>query len=604
MACSANIEERPLLPPRETYTARLKHFAQARESFNATFRQLGNVRLLLAVIGVAIAIIAWGPGWISAWWLVAIVVAFIAIAIIHDQVDQRLAAANRGASYYQRALARLDNKWAGTGNPGERFKSADHLYSSDLDLFGRASLFERLCTARTAVGERILAGWLTAPSSRAAALERQQAVAALRPQTQLREELALLGEDVRAAADDAAPRKWGALPPVKFFPGAHIVAFLLALSALATFGLWLGQMLSIRPFLYVLLVEIIFGFIVRDPVRAVRAGVSTPARDLELLGLLIARLEQESSPALDHLKDALKTEGHPASQELARLERLVRQLDAVRNPFFGLIAAPFVWTPQFAMAIERWRVRCGPHIGQWVEAIGEFEALCSLATFAYEREDAIFPELAEERVPLFESTGLLHPLIATSEAVANDVHLSPENRLWIISGSNMSGKSTLLRAVGVNTVLAWAGAPVTAKHMRVSRVHLGASISTTDSLADHRSRFYAEISRLRDVVNVARSGEPLLFLFDEVLSGTNSHDRRIGAQAVLQKLVELGAIGLVTTHDLALAQIAPAMNGLVRNVHFEDYLEGGEVHFDYRLRDGVVTRSNALDLMRAVGLEV
>ena len=140
--------------------------------------------------------------------------------------------------------------------------------------------------------------------------------------------------------------------------------------------------------------------------------------------------------------------------------------------------------------------------------------------------------------------------------------------------------------------------------MRLSRLHLGASLRTVDSLADHRSRFYAEISRLRDVMNLARAGKPLLFLFDEVLSGTNSHDRRIGAQALLTRLVELGAIGMVTTHDLALAEIAPALNGMVRNVHFEDYLEGGEVRFDYHLRPGVVTRSNALDLMRAVGLEV
>jgi hypothetical protein len=577
---------------------------KARESFNATFRALGNIRLLLAVIAVAIASIAFGPGWISAWWLAGVAATFVGIAIFHDQVDQRLAAANRGAAYYERALARLDNKWAGTGNTGERFRSGEHLYSSDLDLFGRASLFQRLSTVRTSIGERILAGWLLAPSTRAAALERQRAVEALCPRVELREDLALLGEDVRAAADDAAPRKWGALPSVKFFPGAHVVAFLLALAALATFLLFLGQILTIRPFLLVVLLEILFGFIVRGPVQAVMASVSTPAKDLELLGLLIARLEQEDSPALAPLKDRLQTEGRPGSQELDRLKRLVGQLDAVRNPFFRLIVSPFVWVPQFAMAVERWRVRCGPHIGEWVEAIGEFEALCSLACFAYERPDAVFPELAEDAGPAFEANALVHPLIAANEAVANDVTLGDENRLWIVSGSNMSGKSTLLRAVGVNTVLAWAGAPVTGKRFRVSRMHLGASISTTDSLADHRSRFYAEISRLRDVMNLARSGKPVLFLFDEVLSGTNSHDRRIGAQAVLQKLVELGAVGLVTTHDLALAQIAPALNGLVRNVHFEDHLEGGEVLFDYHLRDGVVTRSNALDLMRAVGLDV
>jgi DNA mismatch repair ATPase MutS len=176
--------------------------------------------------------------------------------------------------------------------------------------------------------------------------------------------------------------------------------------------------------------------------------------------------------------------------------------------------------------------------------------------------------------------------------------------LWIVSGSNMSGKSTLLRAVGLSTALAWAGAPVMAAGMRVSRLHIGASMRANDSLADHRSRFYAEISRLREVVDLAREGLPTLFLLDELLSGTNSHDRRIGAGAIVRGLVERGAIGMITTHDLALADIVPTFSGRAVNVHFEDHLEGGEIRFDYRLRQGVVTRSNALELMRAVGLDV
>jgi hypothetical protein len=451
-----------------------------------------------------------------------------------------------------------------------------------------------------------LADWLLAPSVRADVLERQQAVSELQPRVDLREDLALMGEEVRAAADDKAPAVWGALPPVKFFPGARIIALALAVSAVLTLVLFLGQQISARAFLVVVLLEILFGLIAREPVRRVMASASTPAHDLQLMSLLLARLEREAfqTPALTKLLERLKTSGQSASLRIKRLEFLTSQLEAVRNPFLRLIVAPLVWVPQFAIATETWRQECGPHIGDWVAAIGEFEALCSLACFAYENPEAVFPELPEETAPNFEALALKHPLISAKEAVANDVTLNSESRLWVVSGSNMSGKSTLLRAVGVSTVLAWAGAPVTAASLRVSRVRLGASLRTVDSLADHRSRFYAEISRLRDVMNLARAGEPVLFLFDEVLSGTNSHDRRIGAQALLSRLVELGAIGLVTTHDLALAEIAPALNGMVRNVHFEDYLEGGEVRFDYHLRQGVVTRSNALDLMRAVGLEV
>jgi hypothetical protein len=594
------------LDPRQTYRARLEHFDGLQQDATRTFRTLGNVRLWLGLLAAGLATIAFGPGWVSAWWLAVVAGVFIVIAVIHEQVDQRLAAANRGAAYYERALRRLDNQWAGEGNQGERFRSAAHLFADDLDLFGRASVFERISTARTSAGERILADWLLQPGEPEEVAARQQAVVELRSRNDLREELALMGDDVRAAADDKAPALWGTLPPVRFFAGARILAFLLACSAFVTFALFLPGIVSVRPFLVVLLALNIFGLILREPVRRVMASVSTPSRDLELLGFLVQRMESETftSASLLRLKKKLETEGRPASVQIHSLKRLVAQLDAVRNSFFRLVVAPLVWVPQFAMAVEAWRQRCGPHIGEWIAALGEFEALCSLACFAYERPEAIFPELLSGREPRFEATALLHPLIDPREAVANDVSLSPENRLWIISGSNMSGKSTLLRAVGVNAVLAWAGAPVTAARMTVSQVHLGASLRTVDSLADHRSRFYAEISRLRDVMNLARAGKPVLFLFDEVLSGTNSHDRRIGAQALLTRLVELGAIGMVTTHDLALAEIAPALNGMVRNVHFEDYLEGGEVRFDYHLRPGVVTRSNALDLMRAVGLEV
>jgi DNA mismatch repair ATPase MutS len=271
--------------------------------------------------------------------------------------------------------------------------------------------------------------------------------------------------------------------------------------------------------------------------------------------------------------------------------------------FFRPVAAMLIWTAQFAMAVEAWRTANGPYIGTWIAAVGEFEALCSLSTYAFERPDATFPQL-ELTGPLFDADALRHPLIPAAVAVANDVQIGKGTCLWIVSGSNMSGKSTLMRAVGLNAVLAWAGAPVACARLSISALRIGASMSTHDSLADNRSRFYAEISRLRDVVELARSGHPTLFLLDELLSGTNSHDRRIGAEAVVRGLVERGAIGLVSTHDLALAEMVSTLNGKAANVHFEDHIEGGEIRFDYRLRQGVVTRSNALELMRAVGLDV
>ena len=592
--------------PQQEYRGRLDRWRLEKEGCAARHHRLGNLRLATGIAAVVIASIGFGPGWISAWWLLAPLAAFLALAVALDRTSRTIETATRGEACYERAVARLEGRWIGLGDQGERFRDPRHIYADDLDLFGRGSLFELLSTARTGAGHRTLANWLLAPASRADALGRQAAVAELRPRIDLREDIALMGEDIRAAVDDQALREWGTRPRLHFFPGARVIAFLLGAAAAVTFFLFMGEVVTLLPFLLVVLAQLIFGYFTRDSVHAVRESVDTPARDLELLGLLLARLERESfhSPALAQLRASLEAAGQPASRQIQRVARLVHHFDSARNLFLAAIATPLLWVPQFAMAIEAWRAQCGPRIGIWVQAVADFEALSSLAGFAYERPDSIFPELLDDSRPSLEAASLAHPLIAASHAVGNDVALGGETRLWIVSGSNMSGKSTLLRAVGLGVAMAWAGAPVTAARMRVSRLHAGASMRANDSLADNRSRFYAEITRLREIADLAKSGQPALFLLDELLSGTNSHDRRIGAEALVRGLVERGAIGLLTTHDLALAEIAAGFGGAALNVHFEDHLEGGEIRFDYRLRQGVVTRSNALELMRAVGLEV
>ncbi|MGH9661878.1 MAG: MutS-related protein, partial [Bryobacteraceae bacterium] len=232
---------------------------------------------------------------------------------------------------------------------------------------------------------------------------------------------------------------------------------------------------------------------------------------------------------------------------------------------------------------------------RWLDAAGEIEALGSLAGYAYERPADPFPEIVEGGAPVFEAEALGHPLLSGERCVRNDVRLG----FLLVSGSNMSGKSTLLRSVGVATVMAMAGAPVRAGRLRLSPVAVGASIRTVDSLQGGASRFYAEITRLRHIVDLASGPRPVLFLLDELLHGTNSHDRLIGAEGIVRGLLARGGIGLVTTHDLALTHIAEGAN-----VHFQDSIENGRMVFDYKLRPGVVTKSNALELMRSVGLDV
>jgi DNA mismatch repair ATPase MutS len=262
-----------------------------------------------------------------------------------------------------------------------------------------------------------------------------------------------------------------------------------------------------------------------------------------------------------------------------------------------------LWTPHLAFRVEDWRRTSGPAVRRWLTAAGEIEALCSLASHAFEHPCDTFPEFAEDG-PYLEAHAIAHPLLAEAKAVRNDVTVGGELKLLVVSGSNMSGKSTLLRTLGVNAVLAQAGAPVRAAKLRLSPLEVGASIRVSDSLQGGVSRFYAEILRLRQILDLTNGGRPVLFLIDEFLHGTNSHDRRIGAEALVRGLVTRGAAGLITTHDLALADIVDGLGGRAANVHFEDRVENGEIHFDYIMRPGVVRKSNAIELMRSVGLEI
>ncbi len=334
--------------------------------------------------------------------------------------------------------------------------------------------------------------------------------------------------------------------------------------------------------------------------------IETPSLDIRLLTALFKRVEREpfTSPRLVAVHARLVRDGVMPSTRMRRLQSFVSALDSMHNPLFAPFGALLLVRSQMAVAIDRWHAANGAALASWIEAVGELEALSALATFAYERPDNPFPAIVDEG-PVVEATALAHPLIVGHVAVANDVRLGGDApHVLLVSGSNMSGKSTLLRAVGCNVVLALAGAPVRAASMTLSPMVIGATLRVEDSLQAGISRFYAEILRIRVIVEAASGPLPLLFLLDEILHGTNSHDRRIGAEAIVRSLVDARAIGLVTTHDLALTALTSTLGSRAANVHFEDRIEEGRMVFDYRMRPGVVEHSNALALMRAVGLDV
>jgi hypothetical protein len=591
--------------PGAEYAKRLAARRLTAHALSRRERWLSQGRLFVFLGTAAGTWFVWVRGSAPLLVLLPPVLLFVLLVVLHDRVIRARRRAERAAALYERGLARLESRWIGGGEPGERFLSGDHLYAADLDVFGRGSLFELLCTARTRAGEDTLAAWLCAPAPPEEVRARQAAVAELAARLDLREELALLGEEVRAGLAPEVLAHWAVEPLPSSHRGLRTASTGLATAALASLGLWLAGAWNALPFLGVLVIEGAVGALARTRTVAIARGVEKPCRDLALLGELLARLESErfESPKLVSLRKTLDTEGVPPSRRVARLRLLVELLDARRNQLFAPLAALVLWATQLTRAIEAWRTACGAAVPQWLATVGEIEALCAFAGFAYEHPEHPYPEIVEGGA-LFEAEGLGHPLLPAKRCVRNDLRLGGELSVLVVSGSNMSGKSTLLRSVGTNALLAQAGAPVCAQRLRLSPLTLGASIRIQDSLETGSSRFYAEITRIGHLVERASGGLPLLFLLDEILAGTNSHDRRIGAEAVVRGLVERGAIGLVTTHDLALARIAEALAPRAANVHFEDQLQDGRMCFDFRLRPGVVQKSNALALMRAVGLEV
>lgn len=589
--------------PREVYSTRVEERNREAAVQFEKFRRVGVVRLLFVALLLVLLVTALLK-LTTFWWLLIPALGFIALSPVQQRIAERRRRCERAATFYQSGIARIDDDWAGKGASGSRFVNPDHPYAEDLDIFGHGSLFELLSIARTRVGEETLARWLLAPAKLETVRERQAAVAELRSSLDLREDLALLGEGIHSGAEAKVLVDWANGPAWSIPPFTKWIAGVLGAAAVVGLVLWfLGYGLTIL--LTAVVIGQLFAFRFRRQTVKVIADVDAPGKDLQLLVAVLRRFEREQfqSSLLVRLRAELDVAGQPPSQQIARLRLLIDLLDSTRNMFFAPLAFILLWPLQCAIAIETWRQESGQAIGRWLAAVGELEALSSLAGYAFEHPDDPFPELDESRTG-FAGESLGHPLIPATKNVRTELELSDAPSVFVVSGSNMSGKSTLLRTVGTNTVLALAGAPVRAKRLRLSMLQVGASIRVQDSLQAGASRFYAEITRLRQIVDLTKESVPVLFLLDEILHGTNSHDRKIGAEGVVKGLIERGAVGLVTTHDLALTKIVEDLGVKAANVHFEDHLEAGKMTFDYHLRPGILQKSNALELMRSVGLEV
>jgi MutS domain V len=568
---------------------------------------MGNGKLATIAAAVALVWIYFAKHPFSAYWLLAPVLIYFVLAVLHERIVRARTHAETAASFYRAGLARMDDRWAGAGASGERFRDQKHVYADDLDLFGRGCLFELLSTARLPMGENTLAGWLRFPSPTDAIVERQGLIAELRAKLELREDIAVTGEDLRARLNPESLTKWCEAAPVLRKRGLRGIAIAFSILAAATFVYSLYTAFY-WPFLFTLLFELTPYGLFQKGAKAAISGVNCNAEGLVLFSQILHRLEQESfaSSRLQSLVANLKRGPDPASRAVRKFARIVLWIDACGSLIVRILNLPLLYTIQTALVAEAWKKRYGHRMRVWIDIVGEMEALLSLAAYSFEHPDDPFPvfEKRENAGAFIAGEDLGHPLIPAAQCVRNNVRLDDSTRVLLVSGSNMSGKSTFLRTVGINAVLAATGAPIRGKSLRMTPLLLGTRLRSTDSLQEGRSTFYTELLRIRQVFDLAGGDTPVLFLFDELLDGTNSHDRGIGAHSIVKALIERGAIGILTTHDLALTEMAKSLGGLAHNSHFQDYVEDGKMRFDYKLRDGVVTKSNALELMRLVGLKV
>jgi hypothetical protein len=609
--------------PREIHEAALAARTAVVATLEARANAIATLRLLVfgAAIALVVAIVfAHLPS--SSWGgVVALVLLFAVLIVVHARIhgakEQKVAAVR----FHERALARMEGKWRAFPSVGERWALETHPYAGDLDVFGKASLFQLLDATSTRFGEEVLARWLSGEDAAGdfaeAVRSRQAAVKDLAARVAVREELAVVGSllddsnkpDPRPFVMWAAQQASGAkgLPGALRLLGVVLPVLTIGTAVAASMG-FVPRYAFILPFILC----IAFLGALRPRIAPILDAASSKETALSRYAGMLAILEGEKfeAPALIALQQRLRESGASATKEMAALSRIVGFLDARNNEIFRFFIGPMLmWDLWCALALDAWRTRVGRVAFGWFRALAELEALASLAGFAFERPDHVFPEIAPEAT--FEGESLGHPLIQSDRRVSNDVTIKAPGYALVVTGSNMSGKSTLLRAIGVNAVLANAGAPVCAKSLRIGRLVVATSMRVSDSLDEGTSRFYAELKKLKLVLDLARKAKKqegkdgtVVFLLDEILHGTNTRERLIGARAILRELLTQGAMGAVSTHDLGLGDLEGEMPEHVKNVHFEEQVANDTMTFDYKLRTGIVQSSNALRLMKMVGLDV
>lgn len=603
----ASSPDRAVSDPRAAYQTRLNDIAVREKKLTWRDQRFGRLRVAIFVLAVGLAILCLGePEFVSWWWIMIPAVLFCGLLPFHQVCLKKLQHARAVSAFHASRLRRLDRKFGADVSDGAEFSNDLHPWTQDLDVFGPGSLFQLLNECRTQPGRRKLAEWLQNVCDGDTIRLRQARAQGLKNELLLRESLACIPDSPQWANAERLLMEWvhesGQTMPW------WIVAWslLIGLIAIPVIALVLTDMLPLKMLLTVILLQAPAIALTRRQIRSVAQRMDNVDSALRQFGAVIGVFERHSveEPAIRDLQNRFHSESETASQAIRRLGRLTQWLNnAMRNQFFAPIAWACGLFVLLTSLLERWRLKHGRDVADWLETTACLEASLSVAGYSFDHPDDCLPVISDTQ-PVLIAEQLGHPLLKESACVRNSVSLTDGKPLLLISGSNMSGKSTFLRSLGASVVLTLCGSVVRAKSFRTYPFQVATAMRVSDSLQEGRSLFFTVVRRLKTVVDLTEQPRVVLFLLDEILNGTNSHDRRRGAEAVIRSLIARHALGIVTTHDLALTQIADSMSDQAVNKHFEDKITDGQMTFDYALRDGVVERSNAIALMRMLGLDV
>lgn len=597
------------------YRAREQRFDSEAERHAARSRTVSNLRgLSFAVFVVSLLLSVFGDSsGVAGPLSLASLLAFLLLVVWHSRVLTDEDLARRFARVNKDALARTTGRFTELAEDGARFMDPAHPYASDLDVFGPASLFQRVSVAHTRVGQEKLASFFRQASPRAELLERQTAVRALAPLLDLRQRIEALalgivdpGSKRKEAPNPEPLLRWAEEAP-QLVHWLHVVWAARVLPFFTVGGMVLWSSFG-KSWLF-FAVPAALSWLTLSLANAITSRVFNAVSETQgaflRYGTLLGELESldVDAPLIRAAQARLKQSGKKPSEEMRRFERVVGFFELKHNGMvYPVVNLFLLWDVHCVLALEAWQARAGRFVREWLDVVGEAEALSSLAGLAHDEPEFCYPELSER--PYFEAEELGHVLIERSVRVTNTVILPEAGTALLVTGSNMSGKSTLLRAMGLANVLGAAGGPACAKRLVLGEFTLITSIRISDSLASGVSHFYAELHKLKAVVDATSTSKAVFFLLDEILHGTNSLERQIGARWVIGELIQRGALGAVSTHDMGLAELAPELMARVTLIHFRESLKNNEMSFDYKAHPGPVQAGNALRLMRRIGLAV